>query len=173
MTDAVQSDRLPARGHGRGLDIYVIDTGINSKAKSVLDAHLRQFEPRLARHRIFRLTPEQSKGLIQADRIPSGSDPVLVLVDSDAHVEKRSQGYGLRISLGKLSVSEIGDRLNRFLSIACEPYESPLSVIANLQGDSFASAAAGTGLGPLPTESAEASAAKTAATESPRAQDAE
>ncbi|MFO0912538.1 MAG: hypothetical protein U0795_06260 [Pirellulales bacterium] len=105
---------------GGGLDFFVIDSGWNEHAKKVLDDHLQMFEDLLSDHRLYVLNTEQSKGFLKQNIELIGKDPVLVMLDSDARVEKRRYGYGFRLCLGVMSPKKMREHLSTVLRIACD-----------------------------------------------------
>ena len=117
--DSMQGSQ-PSRTDGRALDIYVVDTGWNEKAKAILEEHLELFESFLAGHRVFVLSREQSKGILKQNIQLIGKDPLLVIVDSDARVEKHAHGYGFRLCLGTMKLNRIRQNLSTILQIICD-----------------------------------------------------
>jgi len=102
----------------RQLDVYVIDTGWNESARRLLEEEWKVFDVWLKDHRVFRLTSEQSQRVLAKSPQWIGSDPILVVVDSDARVEQPHRGYGLRFCLGALAADERrGEELRRVLQL--------------------------------------------------------
>jgi hypothetical protein len=118
---------------GKKLDIYIIDTGWNEEAREVLDNHLDLFESFLADHNTFALTPEQSKEFLSQYIELIGEDPILVMVDSDARVEKSRHGYGVRICLGAMPPERIRDHLKRLLQIVCDHRKSHEDILRKVR----------------------------------------
>ena len=83
----------------RKLDVYVIDRGSNPEGTALLDRYASSLEELSADHRLFILSKEQSAEVIEQNAQLAGSDPVIVLLNSDARIEQR-QNYGVQIRLG-------------------------------------------------------------------------
>lgn len=90
------------KGVPRKLDIFIIDTGWNEKAKLVLDSHLTLFEAFLAEQNVCILSATQSKTLIEQSPGLRGADPILMVVDSHRRASKADKHYGYRFCLGSL-----------------------------------------------------------------------
>ncbi len=120
MVDSPTLEGSPAAANGRKLDIYVVDTGWNRKAKAILDEHLELFESFLGGHHVFLLSRQQSKEVLKQHIHLIGKDPLLVIVDSDARVEKHVHGYGFRLCLGAMKAGRIRENLSTVLHIICD-----------------------------------------------------
>ena len=103
------------------LDIYLIDTGWNIRGKAILDSHLVLFEPFLADHNVYVLSDKQSKEVLKQHPLLMGTDPILMVVDSDQRIERPGAGYGFRFCLGTMpDDEECADALKRMLRIVAE-----------------------------------------------------
>ncbi|MFO0902547.1 MAG: hypothetical protein U0939_06065 [Pirellulales bacterium] len=103
------------------LDIYVIDTGWNPRAQSLLDEHLALFAAFLAQQNVYRLTPEQSLDILRRSPELAGCDPILMVLDSDARLERPHLGYGFRFCLGAVTPEErYGEELRRVFQMMTE-----------------------------------------------------
>jgi len=115
---AIATTRAPAKR----FDIYVIDTGWNEAMSQVLKTHLEQFKTYLVhRDNCYALDQQQSMEILKAHPHLIGKDPVLVVLDSDAMVEKRKGGHGFRFCLGKVkSPAEADEKLKDLLQIVLD-----------------------------------------------------
>lgn len=109
---------------GKRLDIYVIDTGWNAAARRILDEHLATVDAFLAGQNLYQLTADQSHEVLRKSPQLKGSDPILMVVDSDARLERPHLGYGFRLCLGAVSpVERCGPELERILRMLTETGE--------------------------------------------------
>ena len=115
------------------LDIYVIDTGWNEHAKQVLHDHLKLFESFLAGHMIYVLSQDQSKEILEKTPPLIGEDPILVMVDSDARIERPRHGYGVRLCLGAMPRERLSDNLKMVLQIASDRTRTTGQIIRQLR----------------------------------------
>lgn len=135
MTETAIKPSAAKRTSRRTLDFYIVDTGWNEKAKGILDTHLELFESFLAEHRVFVLSREQSKEILKRHIALIGKDPLLVMVDSDARVEQRPYGYGVRLCLGAMHCKKIRDNLGMVLQIACDSGKTGEQVIREIRAE--------------------------------------
>lgn len=87
----------------RKLDIYIVDTGWNERAKAVLESHLTLFEAFLTGQNVYFLSMQQSQDLLQKNPALVGADPILMVVDSERRAQPSDQGYGFRLCLGSMT----------------------------------------------------------------------
>lgn len=107
-------------GSVKRLDIYVVDSGWNLEAKKLLDDHLSLFKRYLEDHNVYVLDELQATEFLKQYPAMIGEDPVLIVWDSDAHLERRKSGCGFRLCLGALrprdNPTEILRKLLRMLT---------------------------------------------------------
>ena len=108
------------------LDIYVIDTGWNEKAQRLLEEHLLIFEGFLAQQNVYRLSREQSADMLRRSPELAGCDPILMVLDSDARLERPHLGYGFRFCLGAVTPEErYGEELRRVFQLMADSRSRP------------------------------------------------
>jgi hypothetical protein len=78
------------------------------------------------------LSQQQSSELIGQNEELAGRDPVLVLVNSDARVEKRRGSYGIQVCLGGLDVAAATALLAELTEVASSSEKTGDQVIAEL-----------------------------------------
>lgn len=115
----------------RELDIFVIDTGRDTAMSEMLRS--TEAIGQLAnRHRVFVLSRQQSSAVINQNEQFTGRDPMLVLLNSDARVEKRRGSYGVRLCLGGLDVTQASVLLEQLAEAAGSSEKSGDEMIAEL-----------------------------------------
>ena len=82
------------------LDVYVIDSGWDSVAHSVLQRSMDLFKTYLTDHNLYLLSHEQSAEYLKAHPELIGQDPILIVVDHLAKKLHNPQGFGTLIALG-------------------------------------------------------------------------
>jgi hypothetical protein len=80
-------------------DVYVIDTGHRLEATQVLKETFLG-DACLLNHNVYVLTGEQSAAVLRNNPQFRLQDPIVLVLDSSAVVEERSNGYGFRANLG-------------------------------------------------------------------------
>jgi hypothetical protein len=98
-------------------DVYVIDSGWNEEMSKVLEDHLPLVETYLAhRDNCYVLDRQQSVEMLKANPQYVGRDPMLIVYDSDAAVEKCRRGAGFRCCLGAVdSADKAAETLRKLL----------------------------------------------------------
>lgn len=126
-----------AKSAPRKLDIFIVDTGANERARTVLERHLTLFEGFLADQNIFQLTTTQSHEILQHNPSMRGADPILLVVDSERQ-RGDSPGFGFRLRLGAVGQDRAAEQtLGRLLNILAEAAEAgadeaPLHVLVDV-----------------------------------------
>jgi hypothetical protein len=115
----------------RKLDLFVIDSGCDA-AMSELLRRSGAIAKLGIYHRVFVLTRQQSTEIIGKSEDLARRDPVLVLVNSDARVEKRRGSYGIRVCLGGLDGAAAATLLAALTEVASSSEETGDQVIAKL-----------------------------------------
>jgi len=82
------------------LDVYVIDSGWDCTAHSVVSHSIDILKGTLNDHNLYVMTPEQSNTFLK--RFPgfAGQDPILVVIDPSARKKKDPDGFGVAFVLG-------------------------------------------------------------------------
>lgn len=130
------------------LDIFIVDTGGNARARKVLDSHLALFQAFLADQNVQMLTRSQSEALLKQHPALVGADPILMVVDSERRTERtnKEKEYGFRFCLGTLAQDAACGRT----------LESMLRILADAADAESARVVAG--VSPAPTDEALAEA---------------
>jgi hypothetical protein len=121
----------PSVNRARKLDIFIIDTGQNVAA-SELFRRTNLIDRLSSQHRIFVLSPQQSEQVIGKSEYLARRDPTLVMLNSDARIEKRPGTYGIHLCCGDLGASDAARFLELVVEIAGSAQQSGDQMIAEL-----------------------------------------
>jgi hypothetical protein len=93
----------PASWKPRVLDVFFIDSGWNNPVCTAVRENLPAVAEYLQGHRFFVMTPQQSMSFIRRHPALIGEDPILLVLDRAAAVNKNSSNScGFRLSLGSV-----------------------------------------------------------------------
>ena len=126
MENAIAISRPVPQRRPKHLDVYALDSGWNEEMSEVLKAHLHLIATYLTdRDNFYLLNKEQSTAILKENREYIGKDPMLIVYDSDAKIEKRKTGCGFRCCLGVMkSADEATALLQNILRIVLDAKKS-------------------------------------------------
>ena len=82
------------------LDVYVIDSGWDCTAHSVVSRSIDILKGTLNDHNLYVMTPEQSNAFLKQFPDFTGQDPILVVIDPQARRNGDPAGFGVTFVLG-------------------------------------------------------------------------
>lgn len=92
---------IPTRAVTPRFQLFIVNTGWHSAATEVIEENLENVKQLMAPNPVYFLDHEKSREVLMSDPHRIGSDPCLLLIDTEASGGQGASGYhGFRLSLG-------------------------------------------------------------------------